>query len=240
MRILTVREVAEILKLHPRTVTKMARNGEIPATRIGRVWRFDESAVLEWFNARLIGRATALNGSPAHSSHLWNGATRVSDLLNEDTVLYTAERKTKREVLELLAALAMRTHLVPDYERLVESLAEREEMCPTAIEGGIAFPHPRHPLDHLKRPVLAGLVAKHGVDFGAPDGLPTRVFVMVCSPDDRAHVKILSHLARVFRPSHAVQRLVRCRAPSEIIREVRHLERELIERSHAERKGVTS
>ena len=231
MKVLTVREVADILKLHPRTVTKMVRSGELPATRIGHVWRFDESVVLQWFNNQLRGTSRGTDTTAA-STHLWNGTTRVADLLYEETVQYTTERRTKREVLEALAALAVRTNQVPDYQRLLQSLNEREEMCPTALEGGVAFPHPRHPLDHLSRPVLALLVTRHGVDFGAPDGEPTRTFVLVCSTDDRTHVKILSHLARMFKPAEAVGRLARCHTPTEILREVQRLENQLISKTH--------
>ncbi len=237
MKVLTVQEVADILKLHPRTITKMVRSGEIPATRLGRVWRFDESVVLEWFNKRLTE-----GGRPADASglapHLWNGTTRVADLLRQDTVQYTAERRSKQEVLEALAALAMRTRSIPNYEQLLASLAEREEMCPTAVEGGIAFPHPRHPLGNLQRPVLSLLATRHGVEFGAPDGEPTRVFVLVCSPDDRTHVKILSHLARLFHPAGSAAHLTHFHEPAEIVREVQRLETQLISKSSSAREEV--
>jgi PTS system nitrogen regulatory IIA component len=227
VKVLTIREVAEVLKLHPRTVAKMARENEIPATRIGRVWRFDESAVLEWFSARLVGASRGVNSNGA-TQRLWNGTTRVSGLLDEDTVQYSKERRSKKEVLEALAALAVRTHRVADYEVLLESLTERENMCPTAIEGGVAFPHPRRPLGNLDSPILSLLVSGHGVEFGAPDSAPTHVFVLVCSPDDRSHVKILAHLARLFRPRDVVAKLARCHSTAQIVRELKRLEDQLI------------
>jgi excisionase family DNA binding protein len=45
--ILTTREVADLLKLHPKTVNKLARCGRVPAYRIGRQWRFRKSEVLK-------------------------------------------------------------------------------------------------------------------------------------------------------------------------------------------------
>ncbi|MBM3334363.1 PTS sugar transporter subunit IIA [Candidatus Sumerlaeota bacterium] len=225
MKVLTVREVADILKLHPRTVTNLARSGELPARQIGRIWRFDESVILEWFNKQLAGISKETAKEP---THLWNGTTRVAELLQPATVLYTNERRTKQEVLEALATLAMRTGHIGDYQYLLRSLTEREQMCPTAIEGGVAFPHPRHPLSELARPVLALLVSRHGVEFGALDGQTTRVFVLLCSPDDGTHVKVLAHLARVFRPTRAVNHLTRHHTSSEIMREVQRLEEQII------------
>lgn len=40
---LTVEEAAVVLKVTPATVRELAREGKIPARRIGRLWRFDES-----------------------------------------------------------------------------------------------------------------------------------------------------------------------------------------------------
>jgi excisionase family DNA binding protein len=45
--ILTTREVAELLKLHPKTVNKLAKSGRVPAYRIGRQWRFRKSEILK-------------------------------------------------------------------------------------------------------------------------------------------------------------------------------------------------
>lgn len=39
-RLLTATEAAERLGLHPKTVVRMAREGRLPATKIGNGWRF--------------------------------------------------------------------------------------------------------------------------------------------------------------------------------------------------------
>jgi len=41
-------EAAELLKIHPKTLQKMARKGEIAAVQIGKLWRFRASALNEW------------------------------------------------------------------------------------------------------------------------------------------------------------------------------------------------
>jgi excisionase family DNA binding protein len=41
-------EAAALLKIHPKTLQKMARNGEITAIQIGKLWRFRASALNEW------------------------------------------------------------------------------------------------------------------------------------------------------------------------------------------------
>ena len=47
-KIMTTKELAQYLKLHPITICKYASSGEIPAVRVGRAWRFDKEAIDEW------------------------------------------------------------------------------------------------------------------------------------------------------------------------------------------------
>ncbi len=38
--VMTAREVAELLKMPVSTIYQLARRGELPASRLGRTWRF--------------------------------------------------------------------------------------------------------------------------------------------------------------------------------------------------------
>jgi excisionase family DNA binding protein len=51
--LITADRAAELLKLHPKTVKKLAQAGELPGMKIGRVWRFRESSIDAWMSARL-------------------------------------------------------------------------------------------------------------------------------------------------------------------------------------------
>ena len=51
--ILTIEEVASYLRVSDRTVYDWAQKGEIPAGKIGTVWRFKKSEVEKWVNERL-------------------------------------------------------------------------------------------------------------------------------------------------------------------------------------------
>jgi len=45
----TITEVAGYLKLQPETIRGLARRGELPGIKIGKVWRFRKSAVKKLF-----------------------------------------------------------------------------------------------------------------------------------------------------------------------------------------------
>ena len=51
--LITADRAGELLKLHPKTVKRLAQSGELPAMKIGRVWRFRESSLDAWMAARL-------------------------------------------------------------------------------------------------------------------------------------------------------------------------------------------
>ncbi len=51
--LLNTEEAAMLLRLHPKTLQRMARRGEIPAMHIGKLWRFSAAALLSWQQAKL-------------------------------------------------------------------------------------------------------------------------------------------------------------------------------------------
>lgn len=51
--LLDSKEAAALLKIHPHTLKKLARNGEISAIQIGKLWRFRASALDEWVKKML-------------------------------------------------------------------------------------------------------------------------------------------------------------------------------------------
>ena len=50
-KVLNTEEAAALLQIHPKTLQKMAREGTVPAFRIGDLWRFRASALDEWLRS---------------------------------------------------------------------------------------------------------------------------------------------------------------------------------------------
>jgi excisionase family DNA binding protein len=48
LRLLTLRETAELLKLSRRTVMRMVMRKELPAFKVGGQWRVNESRLTKW------------------------------------------------------------------------------------------------------------------------------------------------------------------------------------------------
>jgi len=66
--IMTPSEVADLLKIHLKTVYKLAEKGVIPGNRIGRSWRFSRSDVMELVSSRGMNISEHANGATAAQS----------------------------------------------------------------------------------------------------------------------------------------------------------------------------
>jgi excisionase family DNA binding protein len=86
--VLTLRGAADLLKVHPNTVRTHARRRLIPATKVGRDWRFLEADLIAWIRSAYSDR-TGLPPDPDdigaiwHSGHVQSFAMPVSQVLAE-------------------------------------------------------------------------------------------------------------------------------------------------------------
>ena len=46
--VLTVKDISDLLRVHPSTVYKLSREGKIPRFRVGNEWRFRKDVILRW------------------------------------------------------------------------------------------------------------------------------------------------------------------------------------------------
>jgi excisionase family DNA binding protein len=59
--IMTAKEVARYLSIHPLTVHKYARAGKIPAFKIGSDWRFHKKYIEKWIHQKLVSNIESRN-----------------------------------------------------------------------------------------------------------------------------------------------------------------------------------
>ena len=49
---ITPNEIAAILRIHPFTVTRLAREGKLPGFKVGGIWRFRKDQFERWIEER--------------------------------------------------------------------------------------------------------------------------------------------------------------------------------------------
>jgi mannitol/fructose-specific phosphotransferase system IIA component (Ntr-type) len=122
----------------------------------------------------------------------------------------------RQQVLRALADRIGTSGRVGNADELYRKLWEREELGSTGVGSGIAIPHCK--LNGLRQGVVAVGLAPGGVDFGAADGAPVRVFFLVVSPSTAAaeHLQVLAAISRWIKADRHVERLLELREPEAI------------------------
>ena len=119
---------------------------------------------------------------------------RITDLLNTAGIRLHAAPAGKDEAIDLLVSLQDRAGRLTDREQYKADILAREAMSSTAIGNGIAVPHAKSAA--VKQAGLAAITAPGGVDYEAPDGLPSKLFFMIAAPQEGGdlHLEMLSRL----------------------------------------------
>ncbi len=103
-------------------------------------------------------------------------------------------------------------------EKLFAALKERESMCPTCVNEGVAIPHSRNALlGVVDQPAIAYGRHQTGIDFGALDGNPVHHFFLLCAPSVRQHLPLLARLARILDNPSVRARLNTVTKPEQVI-----------------------
>ena len=224
-------QLAEYLQRDIREVTKLASRGHLPGRRVGGEWRFARAEINHWIETQLPGyseqQLTAIEKGRSHSSD--EPEPLISSLLSKTAVAVPFGATTRTSVLRELVALAEQSGHVYDPEAILSAVQQREELASTALESGVAIPHPRRPLPAaLAEPVMAYGRTFSGVPFGAPRGAMTDIFFLVCSTDDRAHLRVLARLSRLLLRPGFVDELRSLDTPAETWRVIADAEAEML------------
>jgi len=77
--ILTIPEVAELLKIADKTAYALAQRGELPGFKVGGQWRFSRAAINDWIETRTRAgdaRPASNGGNETVPGARWSGKRR--------------------------------------------------------------------------------------------------------------------------------------------------------------------
>src|ERR1700683_863427 len=185
--IMTLKEVADYLRLSEKTVSRMAQEGRIPAQKLARQWRFQRASIASWLANTA---AIPIDGQdlPPEATGLPQALT-IANVIAPARINLNLAASDRNGVLRELSALELDPREERLFETLLQALKSREELCPTCVTEGAALPRARNALAVLvATPVLAYGRHNKGVDFGALHGKPVYHFFLLCAPDVRQHL----------------------------------------------------
>jgi len=135
---------------------------------------------------------------------------RLIEFLQEEFILTGLTARDKCDAIRQLAAFLIRTHRTEHttLDHLYATIVEREDSCSTALGDGVAIPHGR--LD--SGPAIQGVlgISRHGVDWGAPDGHPVHIIVLIATPKNHEakHLQVLAGVTAMVSDEAIRSRLI--------------------------------
>ena len=198
---MTIKEVSQYLKMHERTISKLAVQGVLPATKIASQWRFMRSLINQWLEEQMVGLTE--EQLELLESEIVARPAEVTEFLAPDLIIEDAKSRTKADILKEMLDLAAEKKRIRNPAFMLKALIRREALCSTAIGEEVALPHPRQPLsESYTMPTVIMARSAKGIDFDAVDDLPVKLIFLLCLPDDDTHLKVLARLSRMLKDAH--------------------------------------
>ncbi|WP_158117256.1 PTS fructose transporter subunit IIABC [Vibrio cincinnatiensis] len=119
----------------------------------------------------------------------------ITKLINEDLIKLDLQATSKEEVFKELVSILYAQGRISDQTQFLADIKERETLGNTGFEDGVAIPHAKSAA--VLAPAVVIGVSQSGIDYGAENGLPSKLFFMIASPDggDNHHIEVLAELS---------------------------------------------
>ena len=155
---------------------------------------------------------------------------RITDLLDRRSVSLTAAPTSKSEALDMAVELMVKSEKISDKEAYRKQVYLREEESTTGIGEGIAIPHGK--CDAVKKPGLAAMVIRNGVEFEALDDEPVTLLFLIAAPntEDNIHLDVLSKLSVMLMDEEFTESLRNASSVEEFM--------DIIDRADSEKKDI--
>ncbi|MFA0718433.1 fructose-specific PTS transporter subunit EIIC [Vibrio splendidus] len=119
----------------------------------------------------------------------------ITTLINQNLIKLSLSANSKEEVFKELIDVLYAQGRISDKVQFLADIKAREEQGNTGFEEGIALPHAKS--SAVVKPAVVIGVHQQGIEYGADDGQPSKLFFMIASPDggDNHHIEVLAELS---------------------------------------------
>jgi mannitol/fructose-specific phosphotransferase system IIA component (Ntr-type) len=143
---------------------------------------------------------------------------KICGYLKESHIFLDLEPGEKKDVLGVLISKLKERDIIGDEKMILDKLLERETLCSTGLEKGIAVPHTL--IDQVAEPLLALALVKKGMQYESVDQMPTYVLLLILGNTNKPGIqlKILAHICRLVKETDIVEKIRKVESPGEICR----------------------
>ncbi len=147
-----------------------------------------------------------------------NLSVKILPLISTKCININLLSKTKKDIIEEMVNLLDRDEVLMDKNKFLDSINERENLCSTGLEEGVAFLHPRSDISEIVKKQVIGIgISKEGIDFAAIDGQPTYIFFILCFKKLEEHLQYLSSISRLCKDTVFLNGLHEAKKSEDII-----------------------
>jgi PTS system nitrogen regulatory IIA component len=225
-----VDQLATFLQRDARELQKWASRGYLPAHKVSGQYRFHPAEINHWLETQMHAY------TEQELSRLEQGAAGqgpeqlplITTMLSETTIAVPLVASTKASVLKELVKVAEQSWQVYEPEAVLAAIRQREDLGTTALESGIAIPHPRRPLANALGESVMAFGRTQPLPFGAPHGGLTDLFFLVLCRDDRTHLRVLARLSRLLLRPGFMEELRAAETPAAAFQIIETAEQDLL------------
>lgn len=210
---LSVKDVAKLINVSSKTIYRMIRNETIPCFRVGGQWRFDRREIISWMeDTREFSYDTAVR----NPVNVEEESISIAEFLRRGGIYHNIKGQTKEQVISACLESIKKTIPQIKAQRLFHAIMDREQIYPTTVGNGIAFPHPR-PFKEFTAPFssIALCHLAEPVPFGAPDNERVDTLFFIFPKSERRFLKIQAKLLRLLKEEDILLALKQA-SPSEL------------------------
>ncbi|MFQ3852587.1 fructose-specific PTS transporter subunit EIIC [Staphylococcus sp. 2S1] len=130
------------------------------------------------------------------------------EVFQQEVIEISEKKLTRDEAIEHLVGQLNKYDYITDTERLKADVLKREMESTTAIGMNVAIPHAKS--DAVKKPIVAVMNNKQGVNWDSLDGTLPKIVFLIAVPSDSSdtHLKLLQRLSRVLMDDDIRQSLI--------------------------------
>ena len=139
----------------------------------------------------------------------------LTEILKPECIKLPLEASNKQEAIYELTELLCRHCDIAAVEELKRAVWERELTRTTGIGNGLAIPHGKTP--GCPTLCMAVGIPADPIDFGAIDGQPVKLIILLASPVDQTgpHIQALARISQMLTNEQARDGIMAAATPEE-------------------------
>jgi fructose-specific phosphotransferase system IIA component len=141
---------------------------------------------------------------------------RLSDLLNEKTIIPDLKSTEKNDVINELIDLFRNDARVNDIEKVRQKVLEREKIMSTGVGKNFAVPHGK--TDAVNDIICAFGKSTRPIEYQSLDQQPVHLIFLLVGQDNSVslHIKLLSRISRMMTKDDFRDKLLKAKTTEEI------------------------